>query len=203
MLYLPVMGQVTAQDSGVINAVNIALDHGGITVNDTEGQLLLQATGNITQNAAADGIRVKSLTAVTGGGQSLLSQNNEISNFSAQSIGQDNSINGGVEFVSNAAAGLTVQLNNLQVKEGNVSISNIAAGGAMVIKGGINAAVGNIEFSGKGDLSTEGVLQAAEDIKMTASGSIINHDNVTAGAMLDMRQVRISPIIARSRPERT
>lgn len=70
-----VMGQVTAQDSGVINAVNIALDHGGITVNDTEGQLLLQATGNITQNAAADGIRVKSLTAVTGGGQSLLSQN--------------------------------------------------------------------------------------------------------------------------------
>lgn len=50
------MGQVTAQDSGVINAVNIALDHGGITVNDTEGQLLLQATGNITQNAAADGI---------------------------------------------------------------------------------------------------------------------------------------------------
>lgn len=43
------MGQVTAQDSGVINAVNIALDHGGITVNDTEGQLLLQATGNITQ----------------------------------------------------------------------------------------------------------------------------------------------------------
>lgn len=39
----------------------------------------------------------------------------------------------------------------------------------MVIKGGINAAVGNIEFSGKGDLSTEGVLQAAEDIKMTAS----------------------------------
>lgn len=182
-----VMGQVTAQDSGVINAVNIALDHGGITVNDTEGQLLLQATGNITQNAAADGIRVKSLTAVTGGGQSLLSQNNEISNFSAQSIGQDNSINGGVEFVSNAAAGLTVQLNNLQVKEGNVSISNIAAGGAMVIKGGINAAVGNIEFSGKGDLSTEGVLQAAEDIKMTASGSIINHDNVTAGAMLDMQ----------------
>ena len=182
-----VMGQVTAQDSGVINAVNIALDHGGITVNDTEGQLLLQATGNITQNAAADGIRVKSLTAVTGGGQSLLSQNNEISNFSAQSIGQDNSINGGVEFVSNAAAGLTVQLNNLQVKEGNVSISNIAAGGAMVIKGGINAAVGNIEFSGKGDLSTEGVLQAAEDIKMTASGSIINHDNVIAGAMLDMQ----------------
>lgn len=182
-----VMGQVTAQDSGVINAVNIALDHGGITVNDTEGQLLLQATGNITQNAAADGIRVKSLTAVTGGGQSLLSQNNEISNFSAQSIGQDNSINGGVEFVSNAAAGLTVQLNNLQVKEGNVSISNIAAGGAMVIKGGINAAVGNIEFSGKGDLSTEGVLQAAENIKMTASGSIINHDNVTAGAMLDMQ----------------
>lgn len=181
------MGQVTAQDSGVINAVNIALDHGGITVNDTEGQLLLQATGNITQNAAADGIRVKSLTAVTGGGQSLLSQNNEISNFSAQSIGQDNSINGGVEFVSNAAAGLTVQLNNLQVKEGNVSISNIAAGGAMVIKGGINAAVGNIEFSGKGDLSTEGVLQAAEDIKMTASGSIINHDNVIAGAMLDMQ----------------
>ena len=143
--------------------------------------------GNITQNAAADGIRVKSLTAVTGGGQSLLSQNNEISNFSAQSIGQDNSINGGVEFVSNAAAGLTVQLNNLQVKEGNVSISNIAAGGAMVIKGGINAAVGNIEFSGKGDLSTAGVLQAAEDIKMTASGSIINHDNVTAGAMLDMQ----------------
>lgn len=182
-----VMGQVTAQDSGVINAVNIALDHGGITVNDTEGQLLLQATGNITQNAAADGIRVKSLTAVTGGGQSLLSQNNEISNFSAQSIGQDNSINGGVEFVSNAAAGLTVQLNNLQVKEGNVSISNIATGGAMVIKGGINAAVGNIEFSGKGDLSTEGVLQAAENIKMTASGSIINHDNVTAGAMLDMQ----------------
>ena len=147
----------------------------------------MQATGNITQNAAADGIRVKSLTAVTGGGQSLLSQNNEISNFSAQSIGQDNSINGGVEFVSNAAAGLTVQLNNLQVKEGNVSISNIAAGGAMVIKGGINAAVGNIEFSGKGDLSTEGVLQAAEDIKMTASGSIINHDNVIAGAMLDMQ----------------
>lgn len=56
----------------------------------------------------------------------------------------------------------------------------------MVIKGIINA-VGNIEFSGKGDLSTEGVPQATREHQMTASGSIINHDNVTAGAMLDMQ----------------
>lgn len=30
----------------------------------------------------------------------------------------------------------------------------------MVIKGGINAAVGNIEFSGKGDLSTAGAASS-------------------------------------------
>ncbi|MCD7874115.1 MAG: hypothetical protein LUH17_03915, partial [Acidaminococcaceae bacterium] len=175
-----VKGQVTAENNGVIKAVNIALDHGGVTINGAAGNLLLQAEGNITQNAAADGIKSTSLTAVTGGGQKLLSQNNEISNFSAQSIGQNNSINGGIEFVSKAAGGLTAQLNGLNVNAGNVSISNIAADGDLMINGGVNVTAGGIDFSGRGDLTTTGVLKAAEAVGMTADGNISNRDAITA-----------------------
>ena len=182
-----VKGQVTAENNGVIKAVNIALDHGGVTINGAAGNLLLQAEGNITQNAAAEGIKSTSLTAVTGGGQKLLSQNNEISNFSAQSIGQNNSINGGIEFVSKAAGGLTAQLNGLNVNAGNVSISNIAADGELTINGGVNVTAGGIDFSGRGDLATTGVLKAAEAVEMTADGNISNRDAITAGKDIDLQ----------------
>lgn len=177
-----VNGKITAQGNGVIKAGNIDLEHGGIVVEGSNGQLLLQASGNITQSTEADGINTTSLKAVTGGGQKLLSGKNIISNFYAHSINQDNSINGSLEFVSNAADGLNVTLNELLVKSGNVSVSNIADEASLKVTGGVTAASGSIGFVGKGDVTNEGTLTAVNEVELTAAkGSITNSGAVNAG----------------------
>ena len=208
-----VAGEVQAGNDGKINAVNIDLDNGSIVLAKTGSSLLLQATGDIAQKAEAGGIKTDKLHTVSAGKQKLLSRNNAVNTWTAASLNADHSINGGVEFVSSSANGLQATLDDLQVQNGNVSITNIATNADLAVTGSIKVdgkeqTNGDISFTGQRDVVTNNSLEtvsgtvtinagrdikdaaavkAAQAVTMTAaSGDITNNGIVSAGTTLTM-----------------
>ena len=78
-----------------------------------------------------------------------------ISHYEVTGLGEDNSLTGGIDFVTNTPGGLTADLNDVTVNDGSVSIINLADGGGITLGGGVTVNDGNITISitGSGSLA--------------------------------------------------
>ena len=181
-----VNGVVQVQNDGTISAVNINLDNGGITVTDADSKLLLQATDSITQSKESAGIKAEALHTRSSGQQKLLSVQNNVKTWTADSLNADKSITGGVEFVGNSAAGLQAILNELQVNDGNVSINNIADNADLTVTGSVNVAgnnkaSGDIDFSSRQDVLNNASLTNSGTATIAGGRNLMNTSSINSG----------------------
>lgn len=189
-------GSISTTDGEVTltAAKNIGLDNGSIIAKtDGSGTVSLTARGgSVTQSENSTGsIHADTVDIASTGSQILASAENVISQFAAEGLGEESSINGSIDFVS-AAEKVSVAFGDetnkgITVHDGGITVTQTHDnGGSLTITGSATTTEAeedtdaSIAFTSTGSLINTGTLTSADTVTMTAKGDITQTGDVTA-----------------------